>query len=369
MAMTTAQTNRSAFWQGKNVFLTGHTGFKGAWLALWLQRLGANVLGYALPPPTDPSLFAVARVAEGMTAVTGDVRDLPHLQTTMNDFQPDIVFHLAAQPLVRYAYQNPIETLSTNVLGTAHLLEAVRHTDSVRAVVSITSDKCYENKEWHWGYREVDALGGHDPYSASKAAAELVIATYRSAYFPPEQYARHGVALASTRAGNVIGGGDWAMDRLVPDIMRAVMGDEAVVIRNPHATRPWQHVLEPLNGYLRLAECLWHDGPQFAAAWNFGPQDNDVQPVAWIVDYITGVWGNGASWQLDGADHPHENTFLKLDCSKAHVCLGWQPRLNLPTALDWIVDWFRAYQQQADMRAFTLRQIETFETREKKIGD
>ena len=353
--------DRHSFWQGKKVFITGHTGFKGGWLSLWLQHLGADLVGYAQTPPTSPSLYEMAHLAEGMHSVIGDVRDLEHLQQVMVEHEPEIVFHLAAQPLVRYSYEQPIETISTNVLGTAHLLEAVRHTSSVRVVVSITSDKCYENKEWHWGYREVDALGGHDPYSASKAAAELMIATYRNAYFPPERYGDHGVALASTRAGNVIGGGDWAMDRLVPDIMRAVMNGRPVIIRNPRATRPWQHVLEPLNGYLLLAEHLWQAGPQFAEAWNFGPNDADVKPVSWIVDYVTSVWAEGASWQLDDAEQPHENTFLKLDCSKAHNRLGWQPRLNLAQTLDWIVDWFQAYQRQENMRAMTIKQIECFE--------
>ena len=351
---------RHQFWKGKKVFVTGHTGFKGGWLSLWLQRMGAEVMGYALRPPTTPSLFEVARLADDISSVMGDVRDFDTLRRTMTEFQPDVVFHLAAQPLVRYSYENPLETISTNVLGTAHVLEAVRHTPSVRVAVSITSDKCYENKEWHWGYREVDALGGYEPYSASKASAELVIATYRNSFFPPERHQAHGVALASTRAGNVIGGGDWARDRLVPDIMRAVMGGQAVHIRNPQATRPWQHVLEPLNGYLLLAEQMW-SRPQLAEAWNFGPNDADVKPVAWIVDYVTQSWGNGASWQLDGAEQPHENTFLKLDCSKAKKHLGWYPKLDLATALDWIVAWFQAYECQEDMRAVSAQQIERFE--------
>lgn len=347
--------NRAEFWQNKKVLVTGHTGFKGSWLSLWLQQLGANVVGYALEPPTNPSLFKEARVAEGMTSIIGDVRDLTQLQSVLQKHQPEIIIHMAAQPLVRESYKDPILTLSTNVLGTAHLLEAARHTDSVRAIVSITSDKCYENKEWVWGYREIDRLGGHDPYSASKAAAELVISTYRDSFMTEA-----GAALASTRAGNVIGGGDWAKDRLVPDIMRAVMHGRPVIIRNPRATRPWQHVLEPLNGYLTVAEHLWVHGRAFAEAWNFGPNDDDVQPVSWICDTITELWGGGAAWQLDGNDQPHENTLLKLDCSKAKARLGWQPKLNLTEALTWIVEWFQAYENGADMRVVTESQIRRF---------
>jgi CDP-glucose 4,6-dehydratase len=356
---------RQTFWQGKKVFVTGHTGFKGSWLSLWLQNLGASVLGYALPPPTNPALFQDARIAAGMTSITGDVRDLAHLQGEMGKFQPEIVFHLAAQPLVRYSYKEPVETFTTNVVGTVHMLESVRHTESVRVVVSITSDKCYENQEWFWGYRETDSLGGHDPYSGSKACAEQAIATYRSSYFPPDKFEQHGVALASTRAGNVIGGGDWATDRLVPDIMKAIIDTSPVIIRSPNAIRPWQHVLEPLNGYLTLAEQMWTDST-LAQAWNFGPEDKDAKTVGWIVDYLTKLWGEGASWRLDGAEHPHENTYLKLDCSKAKSLLGWAPKLSLPTALEWITDWFRAYQQHGDMREFTEQQIARFEQMESK---
>ena len=346
---------RHTFWQGKTVLITGHTGFKGSWLSLWLQQLGANVVGYALEPPTDPSLFEMAQVAQGMTSVIGDVRDLAAFQAVFQAYRPEIVVHMAAQPLVRESYKDPLLTLSTNIMGTAHMLEAARQTDSVRAVVSITSDKCYENKEWVWGYREVDRLGGHDPYSASKAGAELVISTYRNSFM-----ADAGIALASTRAGNVIGGGDWAKDRLVPDIMRSVMDGRPVIIRNPQATRPWQHVLEPLNGYLMVAEHLWEHGRACAEAWNFGPNDDDVKPVSWICDYITEMWGGGAVWQVDGDEHPHENTLLKLDCSKAKARFGWQPKLNLAEALTWIVKWFQAYQRGADMRAVTETQIRQF---------
>lgn len=352
------------FWRGKKVLVTGHTGFKGGWLSLWLQSVGADVVGYALQPPTQPSLFEIANVADGMTAITGDVRDLDRFQSVFAEHRPEIVFHLAAQPLVRYSYENPVETYTTNVIGTVHMLESVRCLSGVRVVVSITSDKCYENKEWVWGYRENERLGGHDPYSSSKACAETVIAAYRDSYFPPEAYERHGVALASTRAGNVIGGGDWAKDRLIPDIMRAIMQGMPVVIRSPNAIRPWQHVLEPLNGYLCLAEKLWTRGPELAQAWNFGPSSEEAKTVSWIVEYLTKTWGEGARWDLDSAEHPHEDTYLKLDCSKARTRLGWAPKLHLSTALDWIVEWYRGYQQEQSMRLLTMDQIARFENME-----
>jgi CDP-glucose 4,6-dehydratase len=350
------------FWKDKQVLVTGHTGFKGSWLSLWLQQLGAKVVGYALAPPTVPSLFEVARVAEGMTSITGDVRDLDLFQAVINDHRPEIIFHMAAQPLVRYSYENPIETYSTNVMGTVNMLEAVRCSKSVRVVVSITSDKCYENKEWYWGYREDEPVGGRDPYSSSKGCAELVISAYRHSYFPTEHFQRHRVALASTRAGNVIGGGDWAKDRLIPDIMTAIIEKRPVIIRNPNAIRPWQHVLEPLNGYLCLAEQLWAHGARFSQAWNFGPNGEDAKTVSWIAEYLTSYWGDGAHWKLDTAEHPHEDTFLKLDCSKAHSLLGWKPKLRLATALEWIAEWYQCYQQDMDVRAMTGEQIRRFES-------
>ena len=324
------------FWHGKRVFITGHTGFKGSWLSLWLQSLGAETAGFSLKPPTNPSLFELAQVAEGMTSIEGDIRDLAALQQAVAEFQPEIVFHMAAQPLVRRSYQAPIETYATNVLGTAHLLEAVRQTPGIKAVVDITSDKCYENREWVWGYRESDRLGGYDPYSSSKACAELVAASY------------------------VIGGGDWAADRLIPDILRALMQGESVLIRSPYATRPWQHVLEPLNGYLMLAERLYTEGVAYAEGWNFGPDDINVKPVAWIADELYAQWGDGLHWQQDGQPKAHENTYLKLDCTKAHALLGWAPKLDIKTTLQWIVDWTKAYQRQADMHHYTKAQIEQF---------
>lgn len=352
----------TSFWAGKTVFLTGHTGFKGGWLSLWLQALGAKVVGYSLPPPTNPSLFEVARVAEGMTSIEGDIRDLARLTAAMAEHLPEIVIHMAAQPLVRYSYQNPVETYSTNVMGTVNVLEAVRHTNTVKVVVSVTSDKCYENKEWPWGYRENEPLGGYDPYSNSKGCAELVTAGYRSSYFNPEKYAKHGVAIASARAGNVIGGGDWALDRLIPDMLRAIGRGEAVLIRNPAAIRPWQHVLEPLSGYLMLAEKLYTQGPAYAEAWNFGPYDVDAKPVGWIIERITQVWGQDAAWKLDDVLQPHEATYLKLDCSKARAHLDWHPRWNIGQTIEKIVDWHKACDQGADMHQMTLAQINAYQS-------
>ena len=345
------------FWESKRVLVTGHTGFKGGWLSLWLQSLGANVVGYALSPPTKPNLFELAHVSEGMTSIRGDVRDLEHLRTVIMEQGPEIVIHMAAQPLVRYSYFNPVETYATNIMGTVHILEAVRSSKGVRVIVCITSDKCYENREWVWGYREADPMGGQDPYSSSKGCAELVISAYRNSFFSLDEYQHHGVALASARAGNVIGGADWAEDRLVPDIMRAIIEDRPVVIRNPDAIRPWQHVLEPLNGYLCLAEKLWERGKEFAQGWNFGPNDADVKPVSWVVEQLTSLWGENARWKLDSVQHPHEATVLELDCSKAKKLLGWSPKLDLSTALEWVVEWYRGYQDNENMRHLTEAQI------------
>ncbi|HEY0818010.1 MAG TPA: CDP-glucose 4,6-dehydratase [Rhizobacter sp.] len=344
------------FWRGKRVFLTGHTGFKGSWLSLWLQSAGAQVCGYALAPDTEPALFHIARVADGMTSITGDVRDLAAVQRAMNEFKPEIVIHMAAQALVRRSYQDPVETYATNVMGTVHVLEAARHAGgSVRCIVNVTSDKCYENREWVWGYREGEPMGGHDPYSNSKGCSELVTAAYRDSFMR-----QAGIALASGRAGNVIGGGDWAVDRLVPDILRSFERKEPVRIRNPHAIRPWQHVLEPLSGYLLLAERLWQDGPAHAEGWNFGPNDDDARPVQWIVERMVSSWGQGASWQVDAGEHPHEAHYLKLDISKARQQLGWRPRWRLDTTLDHIAAWHRAWLNRDDMHAFCLRQIEQY---------
>ncbi len=351
---------KAAFWKGKRVLLIGHTGFKGSWLSLWLQSMGAQVVGYALAPPTNPSLFEVANIGKGMTSIIGDIRDLERLRAVFAEHQPEIVIHMAAQSLVRYSYANPVETYSTNVMGTVNLLDAVRGTDRVKVVVNVTSDKCYENREWAWGYRENEAMGGYDPYSNSKGCAELVTAAYRNSYFHPEKYQQHGVALASARAGNVIGGGDWADDRLIPDIVRAIVQGKPVNIRNPHAIRPWQHVLEPLSGYLVLAQKLYEEGATCAEGWNFGPNDEDAKPVQWIVENLTQAWGNGASWVLDGGNHPHEAHYLKLDCSKAKARLDWHPRWHLQDALNAIIEWHRAHQDGKDMRELTLRQINAY---------
>jgi CDP-glucose 4,6-dehydratase len=348
------------FWRGKKVLVTGHTGFKGGWLSLWLQKMGAQVTGLSLPAPTTPSLFEMARVGTGMNSVMADIRDLAAVRDVFAQCQPEIVFHLAAQPLVRYSYTAPVETYATNVMGSVHVLEAIRLTPGVRAVVNITSDKCYENREWPWGYRENDPMGGYDPYSNSKGCAELVSAAYRNSYFNPADYPRHGVALATVRAGNVIGGGDWAADRLIPDILRAIEAGVPVNIRSPHAIRPWQHVLEPLDGYLSLAEKLYSEGCTYAEGWNFGPADDDAKPVQWIVEHLTRAWGEGASWQLDPQPQPHEAHYLKLDCSKARLQLGWQPRWNLARALQSIIDWHKGYLAEESMRDLSVRQINDY---------
>ena len=350
----------SAFWRGKRVFLTGLTGFKGGWLALWLEEMGAVVRGYSLPAPTQPSLFDVANVRQGLLSEEGDIRDFFHLREAMADFKPEIVFHMAAQPLVRLSYDDPIETYSTNVMGTVYVLEAIKAVGGIKAVVNITSDKCYENREWIWSYRENEAMGGYDPYSNSKGCAELVASAYRNSFFNPNDYARHGVALASVRAGNVIGGGDWAKDRLIPDILRSFQNGQPVVIRNPHSIRPWQHVLEPLSGYLLVAQHLYRDGCAYAEGWNFGPNDNDAQPVQVLVEEMVRLWGDNASWQLDGADHPHEAHYLKLDCSKAKFRMGWQPRWDLVTTLGRIVSWHKAWLVGDDMRARSLQEIRDY---------
>ena len=348
------------FWKRKKVFLTGHTGFKGSWSVLWLKRLGADITGYSLKPPTQPSLFETARVHEGIRSIVGDIRDYPSLKNCLSECKPDIVIHMAAQPLVRESYQDPVETYMTNVLGTIHLFEAIRQLGTKPVVVNVTTDKCYENREWIWGYRENESLGGLDPYSSSKACSEMVTTSYRHSFFNPSNYKKHGVALASCRAGNVIGGGDWAKDRLVPDIVRALMGGEEVVIRNPQSTRPWQHVLDPLNGYFTLAEKLFEDGPGFAEAWNFGPDDSGEKPVSWIVKNLSKFWGGKKSWKKDQDLNPHEANSLKLDCTKAKSRLGWRPNLDLDTALRWVVEWFKAYQKGQDVRQVAEQQIQKF---------
>ena len=340
------------FWRNKRVLLTGHTGFKGSWLTLWLKMLGAEIVGYSLPPPTDPSLFELTAIDQEITSIFGDVRDFDYLKQVLEERQPEIIIHLAAQALVRDSYKNPRQTYATNVMGTVNLLEAVRETQSVQAVVVVTSDKCYENREWIWGYRENEAMGGYDPYSNSKGCAELVTAAYRSSFF-----SHSGVAVASVRAGNVIGGGDFAKDRLVPDLLKGFLDNKIVLIRNPKAVRPWQFVLEPISGYLMLAENLYQEGQKFAEGWNFGPYDKDIKPVSWIADKLSELWGKNASWKKDSSYQPHEAFALKLDSSKARNLLKWEPRLNLETALNWIVDWTKSCQDKANMKKVTENQI------------
>ena len=352
-------------WRGRRVLVTGHTGFKGSWLSLWLQSLGAEVTGLALEPPSTPSLFEVAQVSQGMRSVHGDIRDLAVVQRVVDETRPELVLHLAAQALVRPSYEDPVETYATNVMGTVHVLDAVRRsrgTDSpVRAAVMVTSDKCYENREWVWPYREDEPMGGHDPYSNSKGCSELVTAAYRASYF----HEPGTPAVASARAGNVIGGGDWGRDRLIPDLVRGMVDGEAIHIRSPHAVRPWQHVLEALSGYLVLAEHLLRHGHAAAEGWNFGPDDGDARNVGWIVGRLAERWqaesGDAVEWSLDPGPHPHEAHTLKLDSSKARHRLGWRPRLDLGTCLDWIVEWTRAYRLGHDLRALCQDQIERYQ--------
>ena len=343
------------FWRSKRVLLTGHTGFKGSWLSLWLQQLGADVSGFSLEPSSDPNLFTSAGVVKGMESFRGDVRDLQAVTGVLARQRPEIVIHMAAQSLVRKSYSEPVETYATNVMGTVNLLEAARRSSDVRAMLIVTSDKCYENREQLHGYREIDPMGGFDPYSSSKGCAELVTAAYRRSFF------KAGTGVASARAGNVIGGGDWADDRLIPDIMRAFLKGAAVHIRNPYAVRPWQHVLDPLGGYLTLIERLWERGEEFSEGWNFGPGKADAWPVAQVATWLVQCWGGGAQWISDGEVHPHEAGLLTLDCEKACRRLDWRPALDVSTALEWVVEWYRAFAQGDDMRRITLGQIERFQ--------
>lgn len=345
--------NKNSFWRGKKVFLTGHTGFKGSWLSLWLQHQQADVTGFALAPPTPINLFTAAQVADGMTDIRGDIRDFDALKSALQQHQPDILIHMAAQPLVRYSYSNPVETYATNVMGTVHVLEAARHCPNLRAIVNVTTDKCYENKERELGYREDEPMGGHDPYSNSKGCAELVTSAYRKSFL-------NEIGLATARAGNVIGGGDWALDRLVPDLVTACVDQRTLQIRYPNAIRPWQHVLEPLSGYLHLAEKLYHSPNQYSEAWNFGPEASDAKPVAWIADEVLRLWGGKMKWQLAEGAQLHEATYLKLDCTKANQQLQWLPQWNIKNALEATVSWYREYYDGQDARQITIEQIETY---------
>jgi len=348
-------------WKGRRVFLTGHTGFKGSWLALWLGKLGAQIRGYALDPCTQPNLFNLASVGSVIEDIRGDVRDYAQLEASITQFEPEVVFHLAAQPIVRRSYVDPLGTYGTNVMGTVHLLEAIRKTPSVRAVVCVTTDKCYQNQGWIWPYRENDPLGGHDPYASSKACAEIVSAAYRSSFFSVERLQEHHVALATARAGNVIGGGDWSEDRLIPDLVRGFRSGQPVLIRRPNAIRPWQHVLESLHGYMMLAQKLLAEPARFASAYNFGPRDEEVWPVERIANRFVEIWGNGASWIRDSVPSVHEDQVLRLDSSKAHVALGWTPKLKIEAALEWTMAWYLAWNQGADMAEFTEKQVAEYE--------
>jgi CDP-glucose 4,6-dehydratase len=344
------------FWQGRRVLVTGHTGFKGSWLALWLQSLGAEVVGLSNGIPTTPSLFELARVSEGVDWVNGDVRDLQAVERALDDADAEIVIHMAAQSLVRRSFAQPVETYATNVMGTVHVLDAARRSHSARVVVNVTSDKCYENRDWLWGYREDEPMGGHDPYSNSKGCAELVTAAFRSSYSEGDE----GAAIASARAGNAIGGGDWSEDRLVPDLMRAAVEGRPAVIRNPDAIRPWQHVLNPLGGYLLLAQALW-GSREHAEGWNFGPEDRDGRTVRWMIDHLGEAWGEPIAWQQESGETPHEARYLKLDSSKARARLGWAPTWGLGDALTSIASWCRTQCAGGDLRRHTLDQIAAFQ--------
>lgn len=349
------------FWKNRRVFVTGHTGFKGSWLCLWLHSLGAIITGYALKPPTHPSLYELGKINGQVKSILADIRDGVFLKKGMHEAHPEIVIHMAAQSLVRNSYDDPVETYSTNVMGTVNLFEAVRKCTGIKAVINVTTDKCYENREWFWGYRENEPMGGYDPYSNSKACSELITFSYRNSFFNPKDYDVHGVGIASARAGNVIGGGDWAADRLIPDCVRSILKGEEIVIRNPQAIRPWQHVLEPLSGYLMLAQKLYHEGPRYAGAWNFGPNDQDAKTVEWIVKRICDRWGQNVSYRIDKRRHLHEAHYLKLDSSKARSELHWCPKWNLDKVIDKIMEWVRAFHDGKDLRKVCQKQIKEYE--------
>ncbi len=350
----------NGLFKNKKVLITGHTGFKGSWLSLLLHQLGADVYGYALDPPTNPSLYNEANLDEIVKSTIGDIRDFHRLKSNIDLIKPEIIIHMAAQPLVRASYKDPIETYSTNLMGTVNLFEAVRQSFGVKVLINVTTDKCYENREWHWGYRENEPMGGYDPYSNSKGCSELVTYSFRNSFFNPKEYDKHGMALASARAGNVIGGGDWAEDRLIPDFIRAITKGEQLLIRSPYATRPWQHVLEPLSGYLTLAAKLYEDGSSYSEAWNFGPDDNDAQNVEWITKKICEYWGENAAYKIDTNPQPHEANYLKLDCSKAKAELNWFPRWNIDRTLRSIVDWNKSRRHGEDLRDICFNQINQY---------
>ena len=348
------------FWQGRRVFITGHTGFKGSWLCLWLHELGARVTGYALDPPTEPNLFDLAQLSELTHSIIDDVRNADSLRQSMLAAEPEVVIHMAAQPLVRDSYKHPVDTFAINVMGTVNLLEAARRCGSVKAIINVTTDKCYQNREWIWGYRESDPLGGNDPYSSSKACSELVTDAYRNSFFNPSDSASHEVGVASARAGNVIGGGDWAVDRLIPDCVRFLLAGQKIIIRSPGSIRPWQHVLEPLCGYLLLAERLYYEGARHSQAWNFGPNYEDAKPVEWLAQMICKKWGMGCLYEIAPGEHPHEAHYLRLDCAKAKMELGWRPMWNLEKAIEMVVEWTMAYSEGKGPRGVCLNQIKEY---------
>jgi len=347
------------FWNGKRVLLTGHTGFKGSWLTIWLKKLGVNVTGFSKDVPTNPSLFELANVKNGINSFIGDIRDYNEIRDVIKKTEPEIVIHMAAQSLVRASYTNPRETYETNVMGTINLLDVLREQENIRVIVNVTSDKCYENKELERGYTEEDCLGGYDPYSNSKGCSELVTSAFRNSYFNISEYNKHKVALASVRAGNVIGGGDWSENRLVPDLMKALINNTEIKIRSPEAIRPWQFVLEPLRGYLLLVEKMWLNGHEFSEAWNFGP-DEENKSVSWIVDKILKLYGKKCTVLRDTSQNLHESKTLKLDCTKSHKKLGWIPKINLEQGLQLTVDWYKQYEIQNDIRKITEKQIDDF---------
>ena len=350
------------FWKNKKVLITGHTGFKGSWLCLWLQKMGAELTGYSLPPPTNPNLFSLAKVASGMVSINGDIRNLDNFSKVVQEYKPEIIIHMAAQPLVKHSHFNPVETYSTNVMGTVNVLESARRTDSVQVALIVTSDKCYENKEWLWGYRENEPMGGYDPYSSSKGCAELVTLAYKKSYFKDGDPLFKNIGVASVRAGNVIAGGDWAKDRLIPDLIKAFMEKQVAYIRNPNAIRPWQFVLEPINGYLTVVEKLWEDRFKYSGAWNFGPNEDDAKPVSWVVKQLATQWGADAKWEMVPTTYPHEANNLTLNCSKAKSQLGWSPRLSLSSTLTWIVDWYKCYREGKDIQEITQKQIADYQS-------
>ena len=358
--MVNKNTDFIIFWKNKKIFLTGHTGFKGSWLSLYLSSMGAKVYGYSLQPPTSPDLFTLAGVENTLSGhKIADIRHLAELKKSIDSVQPDILIHMAAQPLVRDSYKIPVETYEINVMGTVNVLEAARNCESIRTIVNVTTDKVYENKEWVWPYRENDMLGGYDPYSNSKACSELVTSSYISSYFNPKKFTEHGKAVATARAGNVIGGGDFATDRLIPDVIRSFQEKKEIIIRNPHAIRPWQHVLEPLTGYLFLAKALYEKNTEFTGSWNFGPEDSGFQPVSWLVENLVSRWDSGIAVKVQG-ESLHEASILKLDCAKAKNSLSWKPLLDLPSALDSIIEWTRSWLDGADLKNKTIEQIENY---------